>query len=59
LGSSCRACSRPRAYSWLQPGSLGNSENRLHGSACSQLEPPATSAVRFNQLRYTGVKSIR
>ena len=27
--SSCKACSRPHAYSWLRPGLLGNSENRL------------------------------
>ncbi len=29
LGHIIEACSRPHAYSWLHPGSLGHSENRL------------------------------
>ena len=29
LASSCKACSRPHAYSWLQENSFRNSENRL------------------------------
>ena len=36
-GSLSSPCSRPPAYSWLQAGSLGNSENRLLGNLWRRL----------------------